>query len=130
MPILNTPLILAIDDEIDFLEIIRAKLEPQGFRVITATDGNEIMTKVKNEKPAVILMDIEMPNKDGVAIAAELAADPNTKNIPIIFVTNLDNEIADALAKKVSLHIDAKSFFRKDWDYNFLIKKIQGRVAT
>lgn len=124
-----TPLILVVDDEAGFLEIMQAKLESQGFQVITAADGNEAIIKAKSEKPAMILMDIELPNKDGVTATAELATDPNTKSIPVIFVTNLDHEIVDALAKKVSLHLDAKNYFRKDGDYNFLIQGMQNMIA-
>lgn len=125
-----TPLILVVDDEAGFLEIMQAKLESQGFRVTTATGGNEAISKAKSEKPAMILMDIEMPDKDGVTAAAELASDPKTKDIPVIFVTNLDHEIVDALTKKVSLHLNNNNFFRKDGDYNLLIGEIQKTIAA
>ena len=47
-----------------------------------------------------------------------------------LFVTNLDHEIVDALARKVSLSINAKNYFRKDGDYNFLMREIQGAIAS
>jgi two-component system alkaline phosphatase synthesis response regulator PhoP len=124
------PLVLVVDDEAGFLEIMQAKLESQGFQVITAVDGNDAIMKAKRDKPAIILMDIELPEKDGVTAAAELTADPITKDIPVIFVTNLDHEIVDALAKKVSLSINAKNYFRKDGDYNLLIKEIRSASAV
>src|SRR5688572_9743023 len=90
------PLILAVDDDRDFLEIIQAKLESQGYRVITATDGNDAVAKAKSAKPAIILMDVEMPHKDGVATTLTLHADPLTSHIPIIFLTSLgDSSMID-----------------------------------
>lgn len=119
------PLILVVDDDPGFLEVMQAKLESQGLKTITATDGNSAIAKAKRENPGIILMDVEMPGKDGFTAAAELARDPQTKNIQTIFVTNLTKETADSLAKKVSLHVDSEHYFRKDGDYSFLLRQIQ-----
>lgn len=125
-----SPLILVVDDDPGFLEVMQAKLESQGYRSVAATDGNSAISKAKQVKPAIILMDVEMPEKDGITAAAELAADPATKAIPTIFVTNLTKETADSLARKVSLHVDSEHYFRKDGDYSFLLRQIKSSVAT
>jgi len=125
----TTPVILIVDDEPGFMEVMLAKLESQGFQTITAVDGNEAITKAKELRPTLILMDIELPGKDGITAAAELAADPTTKEIPLIFVTNLSKENADALAKKVSLHLDTKNYFSKESDYVYLLRQIRDFVT-
>jgi len=124
------PLILVVDDEPGFVEVIQAKLESQGFHTISASDGDEAVAKAKKFAPALILMDIEMPDKDGITAADELATDPTTKDIPSIFVTNLSQETAGSLAKKVSLHLDDNNYFRKDGDYVFLLRQIKSYVTA
>jgi len=124
------PLVLVVDDEPGFIEVIQAKLESQGFQTISATDGNEAIAKAKKFSPALILMDIEMPNKDGFTAANELANDAATKAIPSIFVTNLSKDTADSLARKASLHLDTNNYFRKDGDYVFLLRQIRSLVTV
>lgn len=120
-----TPLVLIADDEKDFVEVIQARLEAQGFKIIAAGDGNDAVAKAKQYRPAIILMDVDMPNRDGISATAELARDSQTAAIPIIFVTNISRETVDALAAKVSLHINSKNYFRKDGDYASLLRQIQ-----
>lgn len=124
------PRILVVDDDPGFLEVMQAKLESQGFQTITAINGDDAVAKAKREKPAIILMDIEMPGKDGMTAAAELAADPLTKDISTIFITNLNRDLVDSLAQRVSLHVDSEHYFRKDGDYSFLLRQIQHTVTA
>lgn len=124
------PLILVVDDEAGFLEIMQAKLESQGFRVAGASDGIEAEAKARQLQPAMILMDVEMPHKDGISAAKELADDPRTKNIPIIFTTNLRRELVESLASGASLPINTHNYFRKDDDYGRLMTEIRQAVAA
>lgn len=124
------PLILVVDDDPGFREVMQAKLESQGFKTITAVDGDDAVLKAKKEKPGVILMDIEMPNQDGISASVELLKDPQTKTIPTIFVTNLSQDTAESLARRVSLHVDSEHYFRKDGDYNFLLRQIRSSVTA
>jgi len=123
------PLVLVVDDEPGFIEVIQAKLESQGFQTISATDGNEAVAKAKKFAPALILMDIEMPNKDGFTAAAELTQDPTTKDIPTLFLTNLKRETLESLAQKVQFHFNARDYFRKEDDYGVLMTRIHTTVA-
>ncbi|MGD0336031.1 MAG: response regulator [Candidatus Omnitrophota bacterium] len=81
--------ILVVDDEPDFLEMIKTRLEANNYVVITASNGQEGLEKVKEHKPALIILDILMPKVDGPAMAQTLKLDPETENIPIIFLTCL-----------------------------------------
>lgn len=124
----TTPTILIADDESGFLEVMEAKLQAADFQTITATNGNEAIEKVAEKRPSVILMDIEMPEKDGVSAAIEIASRPATANIPIIFVTNLNSELIEPMLRKSTISLNKINYFRKDGDYNALIKNIQKLV--
>ena len=81
-------LILIIDDEDDIREIAQVSLELMaGFQVITASFGKEGIDKALTEQPDAILLDVMLPDMDGIAIFHELQANPKTAQIPIIFLT-------------------------------------------
>lgn len=79
--------ILVIDDEQDMIVFLTALLEDSGYEVITATDGEEGMEKVKSEKPDLISLDLLMPNKTGIKMYRELRKDPDVGETPVIMVT-------------------------------------------
>jgi len=80
--------ILLIDDEEDFCFFVRQNLECTGeFEVITANRGEEGINLAREKKPDLILLDIVMPKMMGEDVAAALANDPKTKNIPLVFLT-------------------------------------------
>lgn len=120
---------LVADDDPGFREVAIANLEASGLKTAIATDGEEAVEQVKTLHPAAVLMDVEMPHKDGVTVVADLSADPATKNILTIFVTNLGKDTVIALAKKISFPINLQNYFNKDADYNLLMGKIRSAVA-
>ena len=77
--------ILVVDDEIDFLEMIRLRLEANNYSVVTAMDGKEALEKFKKEKPVAVLLDILMPGMDGIATLKEIRK--LDKKIPVIMFT-------------------------------------------
>lgn len=79
--------ILIVDDEIDFVNMIKIRLESKDYRVIGANDGQEGLKKAQKEKPDAILLDILMPGKDGYTMMRELKLNEDTKDIPVIVVT-------------------------------------------
>jgi CheY-like chemotaxis protein len=84
--------ILIIDDEPDMVTFLSALLEDQGYVTITATDGEEGMTKVKSEKPDLISLDLLMPNKTGIKMFRELRNDDEVKDIPVVMVTGFGKD--------------------------------------
>ena len=84
--------ILIADDEPDILEIIRYNLQREGFEVITAKDGDEALEKARQQKPALIILDIMMPKKTGVEVCKILRAQPAYKDTLIIFLTAIHDE--------------------------------------
>lgn len=81
--------ILVIEDDKFLGSAYRVKLAKAGFEVKLATDGNEGLAALQTFLPDLILLDLIMPVKDGFAVLAELKANPQWKNIPVIVASNL-----------------------------------------
>lgn len=79
--------ILYIEDELELIGIMKARLKSWGFEMVFALDGVEGLKKAADEQPNLILLDIIMPKMDGLACCRELRASPIFKHIPIIIVS-------------------------------------------
>ena len=90
--------ILLAEDDAAIAEMYKLKFEDEGFSVVHAPDGEDALVKAKKEKPDLILLDVVMPKKEGTEVIVDLKADPATKNIPVIFLTNLGGRIEDTQA--------------------------------
>src|SRR5829696_2649375 len=86
-PVRETPLILAVDDTPENLEILSVRLEANGYEVQTAADGEEGLARARELEPDLILLDIMMPKLDGISVVRELKRDARLKAIPVILVT-------------------------------------------
>jgi CheY-like chemotaxis protein len=80
--------ILAIDDDPMALELVDAILSQEGFRIIKAYGGEEGVAVARRETPALIILDLLMPELDGFAVVERLRADPATATIPIVILTS------------------------------------------
>ena len=83
------PLILLVDDEMNFLEIISTKLGASGFDVVVAHNAAEAMDAAKKINPDLILMDISMPGETGTDAALAIKQNALTKDIKIAFLSNM-----------------------------------------
>jgi CheY-like chemotaxis protein len=92
--------LLLAEDEPDVQLIARLALERAGFTVITAASGLEVIGRVAEERPDVILLDWMMPDMDGFETCRQLKADPATADIPVVFLTARvqEAEVARAMA--------------------------------
>jgi DNA-binding response OmpR family regulator len=79
--------VLVIDDEAPIRLLCRVNLEAEGMNVLEAADGPTGLDKAKSERPDVILLDVMMPGLDGWRVAEHLLDDPQTRGIPIVFLT-------------------------------------------
>ena len=116
--------ILVVDDDKDFLEVIKDKLSVFGFKISTACSGDEAIQLVNTKRPALILMDVQMPEKDGIDTTQEIHANPKTKDIKIVFLTSLGTSFAD-LDKHFATQVGAVDFFKKGGDLDALVAKIK-----
>jgi signal transduction histidine kinase/DNA-binding response OmpR family regulator len=83
--------ILSIDDDPDVIEILRKYLVPEGYSLIGALSGDEGLEIASKIKPDLITLDIMMPKKDGWQVLRELKANPDTREIPVIIHSIIDN---------------------------------------
>ena len=118
--------ILIADDEPDILEIISYNLKIEGYDVVTAKDGEDALQKAKTSKPDLIILDVMMPNKNGMEVCKILRAQPAFHETLIIFLTALNDELShvrgleygadDYLSKPISpkvLVTKVNSLFRR-----------------
>ena len=103
--------ILIVDDSAVDLKNLERIISDAGATVITASSGAEALSKAKSGQPQMVLMDVNMPGLDGYSTARQLAADPATKNIPVVFVTSKDQKADRVFAKMLG----AKAFVTKPY---------------
>jgi len=104
--------ILIVDDERHNRELLEVMLKPEGFLLLSAASGEEALATVARQPPDLILLDVMMPGMDGYEVAGRIKSDPNTKNIPVILLTALD----DRNAKMLGLNAGAEDFLTKPVD--------------
>ncbi len=78
---------MLVDDDQYNLELIKAYMADYGFRVITASDGEECLVALREERPDLILMDVRMPRMDGITACASIKADSRVRDIPVVFLS-------------------------------------------
>jgi chemosensory pili system protein ChpA (sensor histidine kinase/response regulator) len=84
----QVPLILVVDDSITVRRVTQRLLKREGYRVTLASDGLDALEKLQEEKPTVVLSDIEMPRMDGFDLARNIRADAQLRDLPIIMITS------------------------------------------
>jgi DNA-binding response OmpR family regulator len=101
------PSIVIVEDEPFLASMYSAKFEMEGFVVRRAADGMEGVALIKNDLPDIVLLDVVMPKVDGFEALAQLRADPQTANLPILLLTNLgqSSDIEKGLALGASDYI-------------------------
>lgn len=81
--------ILVVEDDKFLRELITQKLSREGYNVKEAVDGEDGVVKVKKENPDIILLDLILPGIDGFEVLAKIKEDSETKNIPVVILSNL-----------------------------------------
>ena len=122
----KTPLILSIDDDRDFLNLIDHMLTPEGYRVMTIDDSMEGIKAAHESKPNLILLDVKMKDLDGYEICSRLQSEKNTAYIPVIFVTVLDAEQNRAMA----LSVGGVDYLVKPVKKELLLEIIRKHIKT
>jgi two-component system phosphate regulon response regulator PhoB len=114
--------ILVVDDEPDALELIEFNLRNAGFDVATASDGAEALKKAKQALPALVLLDLMLPEVDGLEVCRLLRREPATAAIPVIMVTARAAEIDRVLG----LELGADDYVTKPFSPRELILRVKG----
>lgn len=79
--------ILVVDDEQDIVVTLTRMLRRQGFDVVSATDGEQALERVKDSHPDLVILDIQMPKLDGIEVLQRIKEDPHTSSLPVIMLT-------------------------------------------
>ncbi len=119
--------ILIIDDQPFFITMQQNLLQRQGFRVVSAANGQEGLAKAKQHKPDLILLDIEMPGMDGFAVCEKLKQDESLKHIPVIVLTATQDAKLNERAFKVGAEITLLKSVPADRMLNMLRIAIEKR---
>ncbi len=93
--------ILVVDDEPEAVEFVKAIMQEAGYEVTSAFDGTSGLEKAREEKPDLVILDIQMPGKDGVAVFADMLEDSQLNTIPVIMVTGLGERFPVRLSAAV-----------------------------
>jgi two-component system alkaline phosphatase synthesis response regulator PhoP len=107
----NDQLILVVDDDTDLVEMVSMKLESENFRVAKAYDGVEAMDKIKAERPALMILDVMMPRKDGYTLCNELKTSDDYKDIIIVLLT----AVTEAISSTNYTHVGGKTTLADDF---------------
>ena len=97
--------ILIIDDQPFFITMQQNILKKQGFRVLSASNGQEGLVQAKQHKPDLVLLDVEMPGMDGFAVCEKLKQDAALKDIPVIILTATEDPKLNERAFKAGAQI-------------------------
>jgi two-component system chemotaxis response regulator CheY len=91
--------ILSVDDSASIRQMVAFTLENVGYKVATAVDGRDALTRLKGQQPDLIITDLNMPNLDGLGLIREVRAMPQFKFVPIVFLTTESEETKKREAK-------------------------------
>jgi chemosensory pili system protein ChpA (sensor histidine kinase/response regulator) len=84
----QTPLVLVVDDSITVRRVTQRFLQREGYRVALASDGLQALAQLQDQRPAVVLSDIEMPRMDGMELIRQIRRDPKLADLPVIVITS------------------------------------------
>jgi len=120
-PGMAKPTILIVEDEAPLLTLLRYNLEKQGFRVEEATDGQEALLRVAENKPDLVLLDWMLPTLSGIEVCRQIRRRPATRDLPVIMVT-ARTEDQDAVR---ALDIGADDYITKPFAVEALLARIR-----
>ena len=115
--------IMIVDDQPDIRQTIKMILSKHRYESIEACDGVDCLKKIKKTKPDLILLDIMMPRMSGWEVCSKIKLNPETEDIPIIFITGKTDEISQAMSLN-----GAEGYISKPFDPIDLMKVIDGAL--
>jgi len=113
--------LLLVEDDPDILKLLDTTLTFSGYRVITTRNGKEGLEVIKRERPAIVIADIMMPKLDGFGLVHRIRINPETRDIPVVFITATYVAAED---KEFALNIGATRFIQKPVDLEKLLATI------
>ena len=121
-----TKRILLVDDEVEFSALLQYRLRDGDYTMQFATNGIEALNQARRYLPDVILMDLLLPDLDGLSLCDILRRQPSTRDTPVIVISALASEVTRASAKTAR----ACAYFTKPLDFDGLKAKLEAVLAT
>lgn len=118
--------ILVVDDEPDIVELIAFNLESEGYAVITATSGLEALNRARAILPDLIVMDLMLPELDGLSVCEILRKLPSTAPIPVIILTAWKSDTA----RRIGLGTGAGEYITKPFSPRDLVSRINHTLRS
>ena len=118
--------VVCIEDEPDMIDLVRLILAPQGFEVVGASNGAEGLRLVESLRPALVLLDLMMPNMDGWEVYQRMKANDEMNKIPVIVITAKAQSIDKMLGLRIAKVDD---YITKPFGPTQLIKSIEKVLA-
>lgn len=119
--------LLVVEDVPDILVLLVATLKFKGYNVVTATNGEEALSLILKERPALIITDILMPKMDGFSLVHRLRLNPSTRDIPVIFLSATYIAPED---KEFALTIGVTRFIEKPVNFDEFFPALEELLAT
>lgn len=119
-----SPNILVVDDQPINVQLLKRKMEREGIRVTTAYNGIEALKSVAAEKPDLILLDVMMPDMDGIEVCQRLQSNEDTRSIPVIFITARTSKEG----KLEGLGVGAVDYITKPIDLDETLARVQTQL--
>ena len=120
------PVILLVEDNVTIREAFAILLEESGYRVEEAATGKEAIEKAESAEPAVILMDLGLPDQNGLAVTRQIKANPLTRSSKVIAITGRALEVDERTCREAG----CTGYLAKPVDTSILLKTIEGLVGT
>ena len=119
----GAPHVLVVDDDEDSLEFIRLQLKAEGYSVATAEDAVEAGHRMVERMPDLVIADFKMPYMDGVDFIKAVRSDPTLPDIPVIFITSMEN------SRELWGHTFGFPLLMKPLIVNVLVATVQQELA-
>ena len=113
--------VLIVDDESDVLEFVKAALEDDGYQFITAQDGEAALERVASENPDLVILDVQMPKRDGFSVFNDLRRNEATKAIPVIMLTTT----SESGMIEQCYELGCSYYMVKPVDYHYFMQAVQ-----
>jgi len=116
---MSSELVLVVDDEPSIVQLSRLYLEREGYRVIEAGDGKRALEAIRRDRPALVLLDIMLPEMDGLEVCRSLRAEKN--QVPVIMVSARDEDID----KILGLELGADDYLTKPFNPREMVARVK-----
>lgn len=123
--------ILVVDDDPDLVETVAMMLESKGCEVGRAYDGVEGEESIKQRRPDLVILDVMMPRKDGYVLCAQLKADDQTRDIPVVLLTAVGEAVpSTTYTHRDGMSTEADDYIAKPIDTQGLWKVVTGLIGA